>query len=317
MLCFYAKTLFKSIARRENTIQQDFHSILLTNFVNVGDKNGDDEVSFEEFKTKIVEYIITVVFNILDKNKDGSIDDVLVNDYSLELFENVLEKVVEYFDYNNDNSISTEDFTSGVYRDDRIMEYLYYDGKVSIGDFFVDPIRLSAPLYTTYTTMDQDLDEILTMAELVRFLRITFSIIDKNKDCYINLEEMIAVLDDNNLPSNLQLAVKMIGQQYTTLAKYIADEALAKADSNIDGKITLDEIVKFSDFAFIEFIMDVAVHMGSPTSATEYLTGVGGHHFQPDIQRFTPTIWLKTLNSLIGNPAYQSEPPTHCGSAGE
>ena len=126
--------------------------MLRDNIVHVGEKNGDDEVIFEEFKANIVQYL-TVAFNPLDWNNDGSIDELLYNgsikEYSSE--------VVEYFDNNEDPAISTEDYSSGGEQQE------YDEGKILISELVgVNLINLPAPIYTGYTLLGKNQDETLT-----------------------------------------------------------------------------------------------------------------------------------------------------------
>ena len=294
----------------------DRAGVMENTIVRIGDKNGDDEVDFDEFESKFVEYL-TIVFNILDRDNDGSIDEVLTNEsvkeYSLEFFEKLLQNVVEYFDDNGDESISTEDF------------FLPYsnrnkDGKVAFSELIGQSlINLPAPIYTAYILLDEDQDEKLTMEEMLGFLRRTFTIIDKNGDCYINLEEIIAALDQSNLPEDFQLRVKQIGQQYLTLAKYFVDGFIAKADTNEDAKVTLEEIIEFSDFSFIDSSIPVVLRMGKPNdSALSYMGIVPYGHGWRDERDRAVVVWLATLNTFINSPAYSAPAPVgQCGVGGQ
>ena len=292
----------------------DRAGVMENTIVRIGDKNGDDEVDFDEFESKFVEYL-TIVFNILDRDNDGSIDEVLTNEsvkeYSLEFFEKLLQNVVEYFDDNGDESISTEDF------------FLPYsnrnkDGKVAFSELIGQSlINLPAPIYTAYILLDEDQDEKLTMEEMLGFLRRTFTIIDKNGDCYINLEEIIAALDQSNLPEDFQLRVKQIGQQYLTLAKYFVDGFIAKADTNEDAKVTLEEIIEFSDFSFIDSSIPVVLRMGKPNDSAISYMGIIPYGWRDERDRAV-VVWLATLNTFINSPAYSAPAPVEqCGVGGQ
>eukprot|EP00091_Calanus_sinicus_P020195 TRINITY_DN5396_c0_g1_i1.p1 TRINITY_DN5396_c0_g1~~TRINITY_DN5396_c0_g1_i1.p1 ORF type:complete len:227 (+),score=53.09 TRINITY_DN5396_c0_g1_i1:578-1258(+) len=97
--CFYVRMLFDYMSWGGNTIYRSEWDVLRNNAVNVGDQNGDNEVDFEEFKSKFVEYL-TIAFNTLDRNNDGSIDELLGNhsfhEYSFEFFEQLLKHVLNF-----------------------------------------------------------------------------------------------------------------------------------------------------------------------------------------------------------------------------
>jgi len=76
-------------------------------------------------------------------------------------------------------------------------------------------INLPAPIYTAYTLLDEDQNEKLTMDEMLSFVRRTLTIIDQNGDCYINLEEITGALDESKLPTDFQLGMKLLGQQFS------------------------------------------------------------------------------------------------------
>ena len=175
--------LYESITWRvEEIYGQNEGDTFRYNIVRVADKNGDNQVDFDEFKSKIVEYL-TIVFNILDRNDDGSVDEVLTNEsfneYSLDFIEELLKNVVAFFDFNEDNSISLEDLKDVMYVPDRNR-----DGVFSISDFIGQSlINLPAPLYIAYTLLDKDQDEKLTMEEMLSFVSRTLTIIDQNGEC--------------------------------------------------------------------------------------------------------------------------------------
>ena len=54
------------------------------------------------------------------------------------------------------------------------------------------------------------------MEEMLTALKRTFTAIDGNTDCYINLTDIISVLDESGLPEDFQLGVRLLGQRYIT-----------------------------------------------------------------------------------------------------
>ena len=269
-------------------------TLLLINFVNVCDKNQDDIVTFEEFQTTVVEYL-TLIFNILDKNKNGSVNalNVSMEIFSLELFEDILKQVIRYFDNNEDNAISTEDYSNGK------------SGQFPLADLIgLGLINLPAPIYTAYTLLDEDQDEVFTAEELLTFLRKLFTIIDKNENCYIGQEEFLDMLGENDLPNDYQLGVKLVSQHYLTLAQYFVDEFLAVADANTDGELTLEEALEFSGFDLIESSIPVAASMGQLPPGAAYLAG----------SQQSLVVWLTTLQSLLGTQEWDNKQETLCTS---
>eukprot|EP00092_Neocalanus_flemingeri_P016178 GFUD01017510.1.p1 GENE.GFUD01017510.1~~GFUD01017510.1.p1 ORF type:complete len:614 (+),score=156.73 GFUD01017510.1:34-1875(+) len=317
VICYYVRLLFEALSGGKGGItvrnlngEKDQPSFIRNGVLRIADKNRDGEVKFDEFHSKFVEYL-TILFNLLDRNNDGSIDEVLTNEsimeYSLEFFEHLLNNTVDFFDINGDDSISTDDFISIFPISDRKK-----DVKVTIYKLFgISLISLPKPLYTVHMLLDENQDEVLTMDEMLGFLRKTFSIIDKNGDCYINLEEIIAVLGKNKMPEDFQLGVKLIGQHYLTLAKYLVDGFIAKAHTNSNNKVTLEEIVKFADFSFIDSSISIAKSMGHMNvPAAEYISGGRNreHGYGPGAR----VDWLTTLNNFLDNPVYQSEYAPQC-----
>eukprot|EP00092_Neocalanus_flemingeri_P004902 GFUD01005275.1.p1 GENE.GFUD01005275.1~~GFUD01005275.1.p1 ORF type:complete len:623 (-),score=158.43 GFUD01005275.1:144-2012(-) len=328
VMCYYVRLLFEALSGKGGITvrnlngEKDHPSFIRNGVLRIADKNRDGEVQFDEFHSKFVEYL-TILFNLLDRNNDGSIDEVLTNEaikeYSLEFFEQILKNAVEYFDSNGDKSISTDDFISVLRFNDRNE-----DGEVTIYELIgTSLINLPAPLYTAYTLLDEDQDEKLTVDEMLGFLRRTFTIIDKNGDCNINFEEIVTALGASNLKEDFQLGIKLIGQQYITLAKYFVDGFIAKADKNKDTKVTLEEIIKFADFSFIDRSIQIAPSMGYPNGpAFLYLTGGYERGYGPsnswrEQRERIVVVWLTTLNTFLNNPVYQSTPSTQCGLSGQ
>ena len=311
VFCFYVRMLFDYMSLGEKTIYRSEWDVLKNNAVNVGDQNGNNEVDFEEFKLKFVEYI-TIAFNTLDKNNDGSIDEVLGNhsfhEYSLQFFEHLLRNVFEFFDNNEDESISTEDFIQAIENMDTNE-----DGQVSLYELIgLSLINLPAPIYTAYTLLDENQDEKLSMDEMLDFLTRTFTKLDQNGDCNINLEEIIDALDGSGLALDFQLGIKLVGQQYLTIAKYMIDQVVSNADTNEDTIVTLEEILQFSDFSLIDSSVRVALIMGDPNmGVVSYLTG-SMHADTLGLGDKALVAWLTTLHTFLDSPVYKDQPALPC-----
>ena len=86
--------------------------VVIKNIAHLVDKNGDGEVDFEEFVGKIVEWMAQG-FNILDKNNDGSVDELLspnsLDQFRFELFEKLLSIYTEVLDSDMDDVITASD----------------------------------------------------------------------------------------------------------------------------------------------------------------------------------------------------------------
>jgi len=306
VLCHYLQLLFRSfILPNHETIKSGRNPDLFReNMIRVGDQDKNGEVDFKEFKDKFVEYL-TVAFRILDRNNDNSIDEVLSNramkEYSFDFFEHLLNYVLQFFDSNEDDAISGSDFQSIYYSNGD-----EYEATLSeiIG---FSPINLPAPLYTAYTLIDVDQNEIFTREEISTFLRSIFSLVDKNQDSFIDLEELLTTLEENDLPREFLLAVQIVGQQYLALAKFLVDGFIEQADANEDGKITLDEVVTFSDFGWIDESIDVAITMGYPSPALSYIIGSPSRYSHQSWRHARDkaiVAWLTTLNNVLDEKTF-------------
>ena len=80
-------------------------------------------------------------------------------------------------------------------------------------------ISLPSPIYTMYTRLDEDRNEVLSIEELNTFLSRTFTMVDKDEDCLIDMKDVIAPLDESELPKDYQRGVKQLVQQQLTHRK--------------------------------------------------------------------------------------------------
>jgi len=309
--CTYAKRLFESIDwRRTGEIKEEI-------IVAVGDTNGDRVVDFDEWYGKLEDYV-RVVFEVLDKNKDESIYEEAIqgkifNSISLKFFEEALINTMDFFDSNKDNEVAFDDqFFEGVFsrRSDRND-----DGTFTLSEVLHMPlINLPAPFYNLYTQVDRNKDERLSRGEAMDFLRRTFSLIDSNKDCSITEEEVVAALARIQVPSDQQLAISLILKQYLTLGSFLVKEFVKKADSDEDDKVTLEEVLNFQDFQFIDDMLPMVVDLGSPTGALTHLIGGSryrryGPRYDWESEQSFIAMWLTSLQELLNEPAYTAALP--------
>merc|ERR1712215_614470 len=73
------------------------------------------------------------------------------------------------------------------------------------------------------------------------------NVLDRNSDCSVDVEEMLAALDSCGLPHDYQLAMDLAIRPYISLANYLIKASLAAADEDKDNKLSLQEILNFSD----------------------------------------------------------------------
>jgi len=296
VLCWYSRIFFGF------GIEKNPWDVLQDNLVHVFDKNGDDEVNFEEFKSRITEYI-TLLFNIFDENKDGSVDKVesSFDSFSFELFEELLRHAILYFDNSGDNAISTIDYTS----DGRA-------GPIPLSDLIgLSLINLPAPVFTAYTLLDKDQDEVFTAEEIQTFLIKLFTLIDKNSNCYISLDEVLTMLEENYLPRDYLLGVKLVLQHYLTLAQYFVTEFFTAGDTNKDDLISLEEVLHFSSFPTLESSISVGRIMGQPPPGILYLAGDNQEQDKEVV------VWLTVLQNIMDSQVFRTTTTTTQCSRGQ
>ena len=210
----------------------------------VFDTDGDETISYEEVHGKLEEYWFALLTG-LDMNNDGALSDEANNDrimprISLKLLELALNKTFDFFDSNKDNSVGLDDafFNATRNRNDdatRISRDTNQDGEVTLSDVIgKELIALPGPLYALYSMLDEDKNEKLSRDEAVNFMRRTLTVIDSNSDCAVDLNDLLALAFK---VSGLDSAMKMF---------------VDKADLDKDGRTTIQEVIKFEDFAFID-----------------------------------------------------------------
>ena len=282
------------------------------NLVLVGDKNADGKVDFKEFKAGVDDYI-KKVFNVLDKDEDGSLDkDVSLKSLSAKFFLQLLDEGFLFFDVNEDDIMSVEDAPQRTFYDRND------DGKISLREVFgVSLINLPAPLYRLYVTLDKDKNEKISIDEATNFLKSALAIIDKNKDCSIDIDEIITTLDESKLPKQYQLAVKLLGDYYFEMGDFIIKEFVAAADTDGDKKTTLAEIIGLKDPDILFDILNVVQNYYHNYGTLLFISG-GDVHPGPggsrwEHQQAVVEMWLNVLYDFVDNRIFQSAPTDFCG----
>ena len=276
------------------------------------DKNEDGMVDFKEFKAKVEDYV-EKIFIELDKDDKGSLDkDVSIKSLSAKFFSQVLDELFLLMDMNKDDILAVEDT--------QVPEAVFdrnKDGKISLTEFFrVSLINLPAPLYRLYASLDRDKNEKLSLDEANNFIKGALAMIDQNKDCSIDIDEIIATLDECKLPKQYQLAVKLLGDYYLEMGDFILREFVAAADVDGDKKTTLAEIVGLKDTEVLFDILNVAMRMGSPNYGT--LAFIIGDRYGPgygsrwEHQQAVVEMWLNVLYDFVDNKTFQSAPTDYC-----
>ena len=90
------------------------------------------------------------------------------------------------------------------------------------------------------------------MDELATFIQRVSAVFDKNEDCMTDLEEILRVLDEVRAAKEIQLAIKQLLQQELAVGEHLLKRFLQLADKNNDNSTTLNEVLNFSNFDFIE-----------------------------------------------------------------
>jgi len=248
---------------------------------------------FEEFKA-YHESIVKDIWDMIDSDKNGELSEILDkpevkigSSFLLQLATYLFEKLD--IDYDDEITAFDTPMFSDMDEEDVIKSI---KGKL---------ITLPSPLYAIYAQLDQDRNYALSLEEFTNFLKKIFALIDKNEDCFIDMNEIIAVLDQNKLPKDLQLGVKQILQNGLLVANHIFNRVFEVADSNQDNVTTVDEILKFSDFNIIESEFTDLVYLGAPGSQNlDFLV------YDHSSRRSRMDRWLEVLENFTSNPAFKS-----------
>jgi len=306
--CTYAKKLFNELDWRGDGEIQDkagFPKMIVA----AADANGDSVVDFDEWFDKLKSYV-TAAFDALDENQDGSILDEakegnILNSISYRFFEELLNQLFDFFDSNNDGAISLEDdFFLDMFR----VRDRNGDGKATLSEALgVNLISLPAPIYNFYNKLDRDTDERLTKAEALDFISKLFTLINTDSDCKIDVNEVLELLNGLEVPWDYQLAVKMVLDQELSLVSHLVKNLVERANKDEDGEVTIEEIVTFNDFEFIENAFPAVLELGEPGSSVGYLVSPGCRRGCGREEREAlVAMWFTALQNLMEKPTFYS-----------
>merc|ERR1711909_7399 len=214
-------------------------------------------------------------------------------------------KVFKYLDSDEDGylneDVSVEDAPPRTFRDRND------DGKISLREVFrMSLINLPAPIYRLYATLDRDKNEKISLEEADNFIKGTIDVIDQNKDCSINIDELIETLKESKLPDDYQLAMKLLGDYYITLADYCLRKIVTAADTDGDKKTSLSELIGMKDPSVFYDVWKVADNMGEPHRRTsEFLIGES-RPYTRDHREAVREMWLTVLYDFVDNRKFDS-----------
>ena len=274
------------------------------------DSDRSGSVNFDEFKND-VNILIKSFFDILDKDKDGFLaEDVSIKMLPVELFWAALYNGFGFFDKNKDDTIAVEDFPADTFRDRDD------DGKISLREIVgVSMINLPAPLYKVYVTLDKDKNEQLSFDEAASFLKGALAILDHDYDCSVDINDVMAFLNDHKLPPEYRLAIKLMADYYGTLGDYIVRFFVQSADANGDKLTSLAEIEAINNLDFMSTIEKIVVNLISagsrPFSFLERGDRYGSSYHEGNSRM--NEIWLNILYDFASNRKFDSVPENYCG----
>merc|ERR1712121_626939 len=300
-----------------NVEEQDRNEVVAEGFAATADTNGDKIVDFDEFLEQLKDYV-RAAFAVMDKNDDNSISEELsageiLTRYSLEFFETALVHLMNFFDTNKNNALEQDDVLFG---SDRRYTDRNEDGGLTLSELLgTSLISLPAPLYNFYTKLDRNKDEKLNQSEAIDFIKRTFHIMDSNADCFIDERDVGSFLKKMGVKPDIQLTIKLILKKYLTLANFIIEQFEEKADKDQDGRVTVEEIIGFEDFDFVEDSFPMITALGYPDGAFYYLIS-GGYDGRPgrrEREEERVAVWLRALQELMEQPEYSvPKPSTTC-----
>jgi len=288
VICIAFRRVFVDLAYGRDTIvqgegndqQKDF---IKRAIINLADKNGDEEVDFEEFRMEGIE-ILRIVFNMFDRNSDNGIDklETTIDNIGQGPIKTAVNLIFRVFDQNQDNFISTNDIPNKASFDEN------EDGTVTLNevlstisdDKITNTIYLPKPLQQLLNILDSNKDEQTSVKEIENFINVMFkmfNVFDKNKDCFVKLDELLEVMEEKEVRNDFRVAVDIIASQYIKLFQYLMVNLIEKTDKNGNEKLDFEEIVNFKDLKLLQNSLKTAVSLGHPNlSAIYYLMGAPG-----------------------------------------
>merc|ERR1711962_1901901 len=282
----------------------------MAEFDNVTWNNISATVDYKEFHDFILN-CMRFLFELLDETNDGVIEAAIerkpFENIPFRIFEGLLTKLFTIFDLTKDSVLSFKDDLYPRNRQGPSLEEL----------FGQPPIMWPHPVYKFYTRLDVDQNEELSLKEAKDFLERTFTILDTNSDCKIDIEEIVTLVTSLGMSQSYGLALETILVRYNKLANFLINETMRLADKDQDGKTTWDDIWTFDDWSWIEELRITAMHIGYPQIATAlYLKG---DNLLDRRNRYRPGFNEKLMEALLDlmeHSEYTSPPRGICTTLG-
>merc|ERR1719499_955000 len=204
---------------------------------------------FEEFKATVEQLIEDLWMLIFEERQVDLLR--LMESKSVRLSQSFLNRLGTYFfeklDIDLDDEVTAADYFEAL----KIMK-LSTDIDESQDSLERKLLLLPWPLYQLYRILDSDKNRGLTLDELATFIQRVSAVFDKNEDCMTDLEEIFIVLDEVRAAKEVQLAIKQLLQQELAVGEHLVKRFLQLADKNDDNSTTINEVLDFSNFDFIE-----------------------------------------------------------------
>merc|ERR1711962_1044203 len=259
--------------------------------LNMADKDNSTTVDTKEFEDSIMSYT-RFLFELLDETNDGVIEAAIegkpFENIPFRILEGLLTKLFTFFDLTKDSVLSFKDDMNSRNGQGPSLEEL----------FGQPPIMWPHPVYKFYTRLDVDQNEELTLKEAKNFLERTFTILDTNSDCKIDIEEIVTLVTSLGMSQSYGLAVETILVRYTKLINFLVNETMRMADRDGDGKTTFSDIWNFDDWSWIEELMNAAVHIGYPAYGKAFYIK-GDNMLLPWGNRLRPGFSEKLMQALL------------------
>jgi len=273
-----------------------------------------DKTVYENFINETVKFFV----KLMDETGDGIIEANLegkpFENLGFRLFDGILKKLFIFFDYNDDDIVSFAEFpfTHGRNSIPSLDEW-----SVSLFRKPVDQWPNST--FKFYTTLDADQNEELSMEEWKNFVKRTFTVMDANEDCKVSIEEMGTLITSMGMSKAYGLALEAILFPYFHLADFLLTQFFKQADIDKDEKTTLEEILNFDDWNWVDDMVITAVHIGYPSDnygPVSYLAGEDLFYrhsmYRRNREKEIHEKLIEALGNLMDQPAYSSPPSDVC-----
>merc|ERR1719499_1867089 len=139
-------------------------------------------------------------------------------------------------------------------------------------------LLLPWPLYQLFRIVDSDKNKGFTSEEVETFINRISGVFGKNEDCITDLEEIMRVLDEVKTSKEVQLAIRQLLQQELAVGEHLVKRFLQLADENHDNYTSIDEVINFTNFDFIESDGQAYLFVAEPNYRTvRFITSNNGN----------------------------------------